>query len=45
MYIVTARLDKWFYMKFSARCINIHMSLNGREHMHISVRLVLHMIK
>lgn len=45
IYTVTARLDKWFYMKFSARRINMHMSLNGREHMHISIRLVLHMIK
>jgi hypothetical protein len=31
-------------MEFSASRINMPMSLNGREHMHISIRLVLHMI-
>jgi hypothetical protein len=44
MYIVTARLHKRFYMVFSARRINIPMSLNGREHMSISIQLVLHII-
>jgi hypothetical protein len=44
MYIVTARLHKRFDMIFSARRINMHISLNGKKHMHISIRVVLHMI-
>jgi hypothetical protein len=43
MYTVTARLHIMFYTEFHARHIDMPMSLNGTEHMHMVTNRV-HMI-